>query len=182
MALIQISTELTITFTSLKVFTSFAGCNIPDCFDFIVSILVVKPRKTDSQSCFSFASNRSYQFLNVARSNALISIIISDWILLLHVSMQQEQGMFTTYPSAEGIWDLRARLINISKKINKGRFPFKQNFRKFGSRANGTEISSRKSCQKFRELLNLRNSYQHSNENSRNTESKIEWKAPKVFG
>ena len=50
MALIQISTELTITFTSLKVFTSCAGCNIPDCFDFIVSILVVKPRKTDSQS------------------------------------------------------------------------------------------------------------------------------------
>ena len=50
MALIQISTELTITFTGLKVFTSCAGCNIADCFDFIVSILVVKPRKTDSQS------------------------------------------------------------------------------------------------------------------------------------
>ena len=50
MALIQIFTELTITFTSLKIFTSCAGCNIPDCFDFIVSILVVKLRKTDCQS------------------------------------------------------------------------------------------------------------------------------------
>ena len=50
MALIQIFTELTITFTSLKIFTSGAGCNIPDCFDFIVSILVVKLRKTDCQS------------------------------------------------------------------------------------------------------------------------------------
>ena len=80
----------------------------------------------------------------------MICIMIFDWILLLHVFMQQEQGLFITYTSAEGIWDLHVRLINISKKIYKGRFPFKQNFRKVGMRGNGTEISSRKSFQKSR--------------------------------
>ena len=44
----------------------------------------------------------------------------------------------------------------------------------FEKAVNGTEIS-RKSFQKFRKLLNFRNA-NHSVENSRNSESKVEWK------
>lgn len=134
-------------------------------------------------SCFSFTSNRSYQFLDVARSIVLISIIISDWILLLHVSMQQEQARVVYHIH------LRRRHLGLACKVNKhfqkilrGVFHSSKTFEKLESEANGTEISSRKSFQKSRELLNFRNSNQHSNKNSRNTESKIEWKAPQVFG
>ena len=130
---------------------------------------------------WTFASfhDQSYQFLNVARSNVLICIMIFDWILLLHVFMQQEQGLFITYTSAEGIWDLHVRLINISKKIYKGRFPFEQNFRKVGIRGKWYRNQFQERFPEISHwLFNFRNS-NHSTENSRNSGSKIEWKAPK---
>ena len=79
----QISTELTITLTSYLPRTLVVTSQTA----FIVIILVVKLRRTVSQfmwqrlaslSCGTFVNlrTRSYQFLNVARSNGLICIII----------------------------------------------------------------------------------------------------------
>ena len=123
MAWMQISTELTITLTSYLPRTLVVTSQTA----FIVIILVMKLQRTVSQfmwerlaslSWGTFASlrTRSYQFLNVARSNGLICIIIFDWMLLLHVSMHQEQGLFTTKLS----WGLLGlvRLIKICKKLN----------------------------------------------------------------
>ena len=122
MAWMQISTELTITLTSYLPRTLVVTSQTA----FIVIILVVKLRRTVSQfmwqrlaslSCGTFVNlrTRSYQFLNVARSNGLICIIIFDWMFLLHVSMHQEQGLFTTNLS----WRLLGllRLIKILQKI-----------------------------------------------------------------
>ena len=114
-------TELTITLTSnLPRALVLTSQNVST-----VSFLVVKLKKTGCQfmwkrlvslSWATFVSflDRSYQFLNVARSNVLIWIIISDWIFVLHVPMYQEQGLFTTYTS--GYLGL-VRLINISNKF-----------------------------------------------------------------
>ena len=81
---------------------------------------VVKLRKTDTSLCesvlFLFREQPSlaaYQFLNVARSNVLIWMLIFDWIFLLHVSMCREQRLFSSYTS--GLLGL-VRLTDISKK------------------------------------------------------------------
>ena len=81
---------------------------------------VVKLRKTDTSLCESVLflfreqpSQAAYQFLNVARSNVLIWMLIFDWIFLLHVSMCREQRLFTSYTS--GLLGL-VRLTDISKK------------------------------------------------------------------
>ena len=57
--------------------------------------------------------DRSNQFLNVARSNVLIWIIISDWIFVLHVPMEQEQVVYHSHFGALGL----VTLINISNKF-----------------------------------------------------------------
>ena len=81
---------------------------------------VLKLRKTDTSLCESVLflfreqpSQAAYQFLNVARSNVLIWMLIFDWIFLLHVSMCREQRLFTSYTS--GLLGL-VRLTDISKK------------------------------------------------------------------
>ena len=135
MAWMQISTKLTITLTSYLPRTLVVTSQTA----FIVIILVVKLRRTVSQfmwerlaslSWGTFASlrTRSYQILNVARSNGVICIIIFDWMFLLHVSMHQEQGLLTTNLS----WGLLrlVRLIKICKKLNTGALSIQ---------ANGTE-------------------------------------------
>ena len=88
------STELKITLTSnLPQALVLTSQNVST-----VRFLVVKLKKTDCQfmwkrlvslSWATFVSflDRRYQVLNVARSNVLIWIIISDWIFLLHVPM-----------------------------------------------------------------------------------------------
>ena len=145
MAWMQISTELTITLTSYLPRTLVVTSQTA----FIVIILVVKLRRTVSQfmwqrlaslSCGTFVNlrTRSYQFLNVARSNGLICIIIFDWILLLHVSMHQEQGLFTTNLS----WGLLGlvRLIKILQQIKyRGAFHSSKTFENLETAANSTE-------------------------------------------
>ena len=145
MAWMQISTELTITLTSYLPRTLVVTSQTA----FIVIILVVKLRRTVSQfmwerlaslSWGTFASlrTRSYQFLNVARSNGLICIIIFDWMFLLHVSMHQEQGLFTTNLS----WGLLGlvRLIKILQQIKyRGAVHSSKTFENLETAANSTE-------------------------------------------
>ena len=96
---------------------------IPDCFDFIVSILVVKLRKTDCQSIsesvlFLFHEQPKLSIFECGAEHRF-DFHNNFWlILLLHVSMQQEQArvVYHIRTSEEGIWDLHVRLINISKK------------------------------------------------------------------
>ena len=65
----------------------------------------------------------------------MISIIISDWILLLHVSTQQEQARVVYHIHLRrGHLGLACKVNKHFQKINKGSFPFKQNFRKVGIR------------------------------------------------
>ena len=116
------STELTITLTSnLPQALVLTSQNVSS-----VSFLVVKLRKRDSRfmwerlvslSWATFVSflNRSHQVLNVARSNVLIWIIISDWIFLLHVPMYcaRTRVDYHIHFSELGL----VRLINISNKF-----------------------------------------------------------------
>ena len=167
MAWMQISTELTITLTSYLPRTLV----ITSQTAFIVIILVVKLRRTVSQfmwqrlaslSCGTFVNlrTRSYQFLNVARSNGLICMIIFDWMFLLHVSMHQEQGLFTTNLS----WGLLGlvKLIKICKKLNTEALSIQEKLSKIWKQRQIV----RKSIQKSRKLLNFRN-VNHSIENSK---------------
>ena len=167
MAWMQISTELTITLTSYLPRTLVVTSQTA----FIVIILVMKLQRTVSQfmwerlaslSWGTFASlrTRSYQFLNVARSNGLICIIIFDWMFLLHVSMHHEQGLFTTNLS----WGLLGlvRLIKICKKLNTGALSIQGKLSKIWKQRQIV----RKSIQKSRKLLNFRN-VNHSIENSK---------------
>ena len=167
MAWMQISTELTITLTSYLPRTLVVTSQTA----FIVIILVMKLQRTVSQfmwerlaslSWGTFASlrTRSYQFLNVARSNGLICIIIFDWMFLLHVSMHQEQGLFTTNLS----WGLLGlvRLIKICKKLNTWSLSIQAKLSKIWKQRQIVQ----KSLQKFRKLLNFRN-VNHSIENSK---------------
>ena len=167
MAWMQISTELTITLTSYLPRTLFVTSQTA----FIVIILVMKLQRTVSQfmwerlaslSWGTFASlrTRSYQFLNVARSNGLIGIIIFDWMFLLHVSMHQEQGLFTRNLS----WGLLGlvRLIKICKKLNTWSLSIQAKLSKIWKQRQIVQ----KSLQKFRKLLNFRN-VNHSIENSK---------------
>ena len=119
---IQMLTELTMTLTSnLPQELVLTSQNVST-----VSFLVVKLRKTDSQfmwerlvslSWATFISflKRSYQGLNVARSNDLIWIIISDWIFLLHVPMYcaRTRVDYHMHFSELGL----VRVINISNKF-----------------------------------------------------------------
>ena len=163
MAWMEISTELTITLTSYLPRTLVVTSQTA----FIVIILVVKLRRTESQfmwqrlaslSWGTFASlrTRSYQFLNVARSNCLICIRI---FFLLHVSMHQEQGLFTT----KLCWGLLGlvRLIKICKNLNTGALSIQAKLSKIWKQRQIVQ----KSFQKFRKLLNFRN-VNHSTENS----------------
>ena len=104
--------------------------------------------------------DRNYQFLNVARSNGLICIIIFDWMFLLHVSMHQEQGLFTRNLS----WGLLGlvRLIKICKKLNTWSLSIQAKLSKIWKQRQIVQ----KSLQKFRKLLNFRN-VNHSIENSK---------------
>ena len=167
MTWMQISTELTITLTSYLPRTLVVTSQTA----FIVIILVVKLRRTVSQfmwerlaslSWGTFASlrTRSYQFLNVAQSNGLICIIIFDWMFLLHVSMHQEQGLFTTNLS----WGLLGlvRLIKICKKLNTGALSIQAKLSKIWKQRQMVQ----KSFKKFQKLLNFRN-VNHSIENSK---------------
>ena len=177
MAWMQISTELTITLTSYLPRTLVVTSQTA----FIVIILVMKLQRTVSQfmwerlaslSWGTFASlrTRSYQFLNVARTNGLICIIIFDWMFLLHVSMHQEQGLFTTNLS----WGLLGlvRLIKICKKLNTWSLSIQAKLSKIWKQRQIVQ----KSLQKFRKLLNFRN-VNHSIENSKKkSQSKVEWK------
>ena len=115
-------TELTITLTSnLPQALVLTSQNVST-----VSFLEVKLRKTDSQfmwerlvslSWATFISflKRSHQVLNVARSNVLIWIIISDWIFLLHVPMccARTRVGYHLHLRAFGT----CKLINISNKL-----------------------------------------------------------------
>ena len=106
----EISTELTITLTSYLPRTLVVTSQTA----FIVIILVVKLRRTVSQfmwqrlaslSCGTFVNlrTRSYQFLNVARSNGLICIIMFfSYCTCLCI---KNEGCLPQN-SAEGFWDL----------------------------------------------------------------------------
>ena len=167
MAWMQISTELTITLASYLPRTLVVTSQTA----FIVIILVMKLQRTVSQfmwerlaslswGTFPSLRTRSYQFLNVARSNGLICIIIFDWMFLLHVSMHQEQGLFTTNLS----WGLLGlvRLIKICKKLNTWSLSIQAKLSKIWKQRQIVQ----KSFQKFRKLLNFRN-VNHSTENSK---------------
>ena len=93
-------------------------------------------------------------------TTGLICIIIFDWILLLHVSMHQEQGLFTTKLS----WGLLGlvRLIKIYKKLNTGALYIQAKLSKIWKQRQIVQ----KSFQKFRKLLNFRN-VNHSIGNSK---------------
>ena len=116
------STELTITLTSnLPQVLVLTSQNVSS-----LSFLVVKLRKRDSRfmwerlvslSWATFVSflSRSHQVLNVARSNVLIWIIISDWIFLLHVPMYwaRTRVNYHIHLSELGL----VRLVSISNKF-----------------------------------------------------------------
>ena len=117
-------TELAITLTSnLPQALVLTSQNVST-----VSFLVVKLRKTDCQfmwkrlvslSWATFVSflDWSYQFLNVARSNVLIWIIISDWIFrTARAYVARTRVVYHIYTSGHlGL----VRLINISNKFFK---------------------------------------------------------------
>ena len=114
-------TELTITLTSnLPQALVLTSQNVST-----VSFLVVKLRKTDCQfmwkrlvslSWATFVSflDRRYQVLNVARSNVLIWIIISDWIF--RTARAYVARTRVVYHNTSGHLGL-VRLINISNKF-----------------------------------------------------------------
>ena len=117
--------------------------------------------------CFSFVRNLrhlTYPKLSIwtwrGATTGLICIIIFDWILLLHVSMHQEQGLFTTKLSW-GLFGL-VRLIKICKKLNTGALSIQAKLSKIWKQRQIVQ----KSFQKFRKRLNFRN-LNHSIENSK---------------
>ena len=101
-------------------------------------------------------------------TTGLICIIIFDWILLLHVSMHQEQGLLTTKLS----WGLLGlvRLIKICKKLNTGALSIQAILSKIWKQRQIVQ----KSFQKFRKLLNFRN-VNNSTENSKKKIGEQSW-------
>ena len=84
--------------------------------------------------------------------------------------------MLSAKPQASGTTIKKLKLFGLDLLLeNLGRFPFNQNFRKFGNNGKWYRKFPGKSFQKFRKLLNFRNA-NHSTENSGNSGSKVEWK------
>ena len=69
-------------------------------------------------------------------------------------------------------WDVTCHL---SIPLRSGRFPFNQNFQKFGNSGKWDRNFPEKFFQKFPKQLNFRNA-NHSTQTSRNSGSKVKWK------
>ena len=123
----QISTELTMTLTSYLPRTLVVTSQTV----LVVIILVVKLRKTDSQSkwerlaslswgTFAILRTRSYQFLNEARSNHRFDLHNNFWLDSLTARVYAAKTRVVYHIHLNWGHLGLVRLINIFKKLHKG--------------------------------------------------------------
>ena len=153
-----------------KLFTSYAGCNIPDCFH---SHHSCSEAAKDSKPvyvrvpCFSFLRNLrqlTYPKLSIFECGAEQRFDLHNnfWldVLTARVYASRTRVLFTTNLS----WGLLGlvRLIKICKKLNTWSLSIQAKLSKIWKQRQIVQ----KSLQKFRKLLNFRN-VNHSIENSK---------------